>query len=189
MTYVAHATMRLLLWRRGNSIACLYVRRFDDRESGMIQDEHMLVKELDVFTVRIERERLGKDADSIIKIFSIIEDLGMPVECVAKNIDWFSVTIEASHNQKVFTLMAKINAELSGVNIIVDRDMRILSIEDYTFHARCIAMILSTLDWQGIDIIMARQIKNHQKFVLGFRKDQFEAAKKMVLPIVAQKEW
>lgn len=140
----------------------------------------MKVRELNVFTVRLEKEKLAKDAKTLIKIFAILEELSIPVECVAINIDWFAVTMRMEQKSKMVEYMAKVTREIRGMNIILGDEFKILSMEEDEFNTRRIGMYLSFLELQGIDILMCRQIKNNQKLVFGFKKEQFERAKEII---------
>lgn len=140
----------------------------------------MKVRELNVFTVRFEKEKLAKDAKTRIKIFELLEELAIPVECVAVNIDWFAVTMRIEQKHKMLEYMHRVSKEIRGMNILLGDEFKILSMEEDEFHSRRVGMYLSFLELQGIDILMCRQIKNNQKLVFGFKKEQFEKAKEII---------
>ena len=134
-----------------------------------------------VFAVKIEREKLGKDAKNIIRIFSIMEEHRISCEFVAKNIDWISITVREEYVDKTIRFMQVLSRDITGINITSDRDITLLVVEQYEFDTRAIGLLFSYLELQGIDIKMFRQIRNSHKIVVGVRKTQFDQAKDIVL--------
>ena len=141
----------------------------------------MRLREIDVFSVKIEREKLGKDARNIIRIFSIMEENRISCEFVAKNIDWISISVREEYVDKTIQFMQQLSREIAGINITSHRDITLLVVEQYEFDTRAIGLLFSYLELQGIDIKMFRQIRNSQKIVVGVRKAQFDHAKDIVL--------
>lgn len=141
----------------------------------------MRLREIDVLSVKIEREKLGKDEKCIIKIFSMMEELRISCEFVAKNIDWLSITIRKEYLDKTLEFICQLGDEISGINVSVDRDITLLVVEKFEFDTKDIGLLFSYLELQGINIRMLRQIRNSQKVVVGVRKNQFDLAKDIVL--------
>lgn len=139
------------------------------------------IREIEVFSLKIEKERLGKDEKTIINIFSVLEDYYIPCECVAKNIDWISITIRIEYLDKIMSVMQQLSQDISRINMTLIKDMTLLVVEEYIFTTRHIGMILRCLEMQGIEIMMFRKIKDNPKLVIGVRVEQFEKAKDIVL--------
>ena len=45
------------------------------------------IQKIDAFRITIERRKLARDKKSVQKIFEVLEDCGIPCECMAINID------------------------------------------------------------------------------------------------------
>jgi len=144
----------------------------------------MRIRELDVFTIRMEREKLAKDAETVISIFATLETMELPLECVAINIDWFSITMRSELKRKMIDFMQHLARNIHGLNVNLEEDFRLLVVEDYEFNSRKIGMLMTALEMQDIEIRMVRQIKNNQKIVIGFQKNQYEEGKQIVLDIL-----
>ncbi len=127
----------------------------------------MEIRELPVFSVKIEREKIAKDAKAIIRFFQLLENENIPCECVAINIDWISITILQTYRKKFPDFLYHLGLEFKGINVIMDNEFLLLSVEGITFTSRKVGYYMTALMFHGIFPHLMRQIKGNRKLVIG----------------------
>lgn len=140
----------------------------------------MLIRTLDVFTIKMEKEKLGKDEKSIIRIFEILEEMQIPCVCVAKNIDWFAITIQDEFFPQMPLYMERLTSEIEEINLMFIRDIKLLVVDEYLFTNRTISMVLRYLELEGLDIMIFRLIKDNRKLMIGVKKEDYSRAYSIV---------
>lgn len=143
----------------------------------------MELKELQVFTVKIEREKLAKDADTVIRIFALLEGEGIPSECQAVNIDWLAITIREEYRYMIPSVLHRLGLEIAGLNVTIGDNFTLISFEQYTFTSRTIGWIMGSLSLENIEVKMLRQIKGNRKLVIGLDSEDVEGAKEIVIGV------
>lgn len=140
----------------------------------------MKSEEIQVFSVRMEREKLAKDMKSIVTIFSLLEEENISCECVAVNIDWICVMIRETAHERLFGYLQKVANTLSGVNISVEENIVLLELEDENFDCRTVGLLMSSLSMNQIDVKILRETQKKHKLVIGLRKEEVKSALNIV---------
>ncbi len=125
------------------------------------------IEEIEAFRVTIERRRLARDEKCIRQIFEILEECGIPCECMAINIDWLSIVIRESERGKLSGFMMLVGQRLSRINVSVNGNVTLLSFVDAGLDCRGIGMVVSSLTMQDIEIIIQRYLQRENRLVIG----------------------
>lgn len=143
----------------------------------------MVFRTLNVFTIKLDRPKLAKDAKTVIKIFELLEEVGVPSECQAVNIDWLAITVREEYRVKMPEFLPKLIGEISGINVSIGDAFTLLSIEGETLTSRMIGLIVGSLSLENIEVRMLRQIKGKEKLVIGLNAEDIEDAKEIIMGV------
>ncbi|MBE5890782.1 MAG: hypothetical protein E7282_07405 [Lachnospiraceae bacterium] len=144
----------------------------------------MEIRELPVFSVKIEREKIAKDAKAIIRIFQLLENEKIPCECIAINIDWISITILQTFRKNFPGFLYHLGLEFDGINVIMDNEFLLLSVEGVEFTSRKVGYYMTALMFHGIYPHIMRQMNDNRKLVVGIDTD----CKDMAIKLIAESE-
>lgn len=125
------------------------------------------IQEIKAFRITIERRRLARDRKSIQIIFQVLEECGIPCECMAINIDWLAVVVREAVREKVGGFLLALEQRLNQTNISIGRDMVLFYIENGKMTSRGIGMIVTSLSMRNVDIIMQRYVRCEDRLVIG----------------------
>lgn len=142
------------------------------------------MQEIAVFRITIEREKLAKDKKSIIRIFELLEECGIPCECIAINIDWLAIVIRDAEYGKLNAFLVLLRQNISRVNTFIERDMVMLCIVGEGINSRGIGMVTSSLIMQGIEIKMQRYLQCRDRFMVSVAAEEAEKAERIILEIM-----
>lgn len=142
------------------------------------------IRGISVFRITMEREKLAKDEKTIRKIFEMLEECGIPCECIAINIDWLAIVIRESEYGKFGAFAAMIGQKLDRINISIERRVVLLCVEGEQITSRGIGMIVSSLTMQNIEIKMHRYLQCHDRFMIGVASEASENAKRIITEII-----
>ena len=117
------------------------------------------------------RDRLARDRKSIQIIFQVLEECGIPCECMAINIDWLAVVVREAVREKVGGFVAELKRRLSQVNISMGEEMVLFYLENWNVTSRGIGFIITSLSLQNVDIVMQRYVKCEDRLVVGVSAD------------------
>ena len=142
------------------------------------------IRGISVFRITMEREKLAKDEKTIRKIFEMLEECGIPCECIAINIDWLAIVIRESEYGKFGAFAAMIGQKLDRINISIERRVVLLCVEGEQITSRGIGMIVSSLTMQNIEIKMHRYLQCRDRFMIGVAAEASENAKRIITEII-----
>lgn len=142
------------------------------------------IRGISVFRITMEREKLAKDEKTIRKIFEMLEECGIPCECIAINIDWLAIVIRESEYGKFGAFAAMIGQKLDRINISIERRVVLLCVEGKQITSRGIGMIVSSLTMQNIEIKMHRYLQCRDRFMIGVAAEASENAKRIITEII-----
>ncbi|MDC7302279.1 hypothetical protein [Agathobacter ruminis] len=144
----------------------------------------MRIRELPVFSVKIEREKIAKNAKVIIRIFALLEEAGVPCECIAINIDWISVTILQEYRSRIPQFLWAVGKELKGTNVILDNEFLLLCVEGITFTSRRVGYFMTSLMFNGVYPHIMRQMNSNKKLVVGVDYECKDTAIRIIRELV-----
>lgn len=142
------------------------------------------IQKIDAFRITIERRKLARDKKSVQKIFEVLEDCGIPCECMAINIDWLAIVIRETELGKVNRFVEQLGRELSNTEICINGKIVLLYLENGQITSRRIGMLISSLAIQDIDIVMQRYIKCEDRLVIGTSVEDAERARDIIREVV-----
>lgn len=142
------------------------------------------IQEVRAFRIIIERERLAKDEESVQLIFAILEEYGIPCECLTLHIDCLTIVIRDSEYEKCSRCLGILKQRLRRMSISTDRDVMLLCLEREQITCRGIGMIVSSLTMQNIEIKMHRYLQCRGHFIIGVPMDMVEKAKGIIAEIM-----
>lgn len=125
------------------------------------------IREINALRITIGRRKLARDKKSIQIIFQVLEECGIPCECMAINIDWLAVVVREAVREKVDGFVAELERRLSQVNISMGEEMVLFYLENWNVTSRGIGFIITSLSLQDVDIIMQRYVKCEDRLVIG----------------------
>ncbi len=143
----------------------------------------MIFRTLSVFTIKLDRPKLAKDAKTIIRIFEILEEEGIPSECQAVNIDWLAITMREEYRSKMSEFLRKLVSEISEINVSIGDVFTLLCIEGEALTSRMIGLIAGSLSLENIEVRMFRQIKGNEKLVIGLNTEDIDDAKDIIMGV------
>lgn len=112
------------------------------------------IREINALRITIGRRKLARDRKSIQIIFQVLEECGIPCECMAINIDWLAVVVREAVREKVDGFVAELKRRLSQVNISMGEEMVLFYLENWNVTSRGIGFIITSLSLQNVDIVM-----------------------------------
>lgn len=142
------------------------------------------IQKIDAFRITIERRKLARDKKSIQKIFQVLEDCGIPCECMAINIDWLAIVMREAELGKVNRFVEQLSRELSNTEICINGRIVLLYLENGQMTSRRIGMLISGLAIQDVDIIMQRYIKCEDRLVIGTSVEDARRAQEIIREVV-----
>lgn len=142
------------------------------------------IQKIDAFRITIERRKLARDKKSIQKIFQVLEDCGIPCECMAINIDWLAIVMREAELGKVNRFVEQLSRELSNTEICINGRIVLLYLENGQMTSRRIGMLISSLAIQDVDIIMQRYIKCEDRLVIGTSVEDARRAQEIIREVV-----
>lgn len=143
----------------------------------------MVFRTLSVFTITLDRPKLAKDAKTIIRIFELLEEEGIPSECQAVNIDWLAITMREEYRTSMPEFLRKLVSEIAGINVAIGDAFTLLCIEGETLTSRMTGLIVGSLSLENIEVRMLRQIKGNEKLVIGLNTEDVEDAKDIIMGV------
>lgn len=129
------------------------------------------IREINALRITIGRRKLARDRKSIQIIFQVLEECGIPCECMAINIDWLAVVVRDAVREKVGGFVAELKRRLSQVNISMGEEMVLFYLENWNVTSRGIGFIITSLSLQNVDIVMQRYVKCEDRLVVGVSAD------------------
>ena len=142
------------------------------------------IQKIDAFRITIERRKLARDKKSFQKIFQVLEDCGIPCECMAINIDWLAIVMREAELGKVNRFVEQLSRELSNTEICINGRIVLLYLENGQMTSRRIGMLISSLAIQDVDIIMQRYIKCEDRLVIGTSVEDARRAQEIIREVV-----
>lgn len=142
------------------------------------------IQKIDAFRITIERRKLARDEKSIQKIFQVLEECGIPCECMAINIDWLAIVMREAELGKVSGFVERLGRELSNTEICINGRIVLLYLENGQMTSRRIGMLISSLAIQDVDIVMQRYIKCEDRLVIGTSVEDAERAQEIIREVV-----
>lgn len=142
------------------------------------------IQKIDALRITIERRKLARDKKSIQKIFQVLEDCGIPCECMAINIDWLAIVMREAELGKVNRFVEQLSRELSNTEICINGRIVLLYLENGQMTSRRIGMLISSLAIQDVDIIMQRYIKCEDRLVIGTSVEDARRAQEIIREVV-----
>ena len=127
------------------------------------------IREINALRITIGRRKLARDRKSIQIIFQVLEECGIPCECMAINIDWLAIVVRKP--EKVGGFVAELKRRLSQVNISMGEEMVLFYLENWNVTSRGIGFIITSLSLQNVDIVMQRYVKCEDRLVVGVSAD------------------
>lgn len=134
------------------------------------------IREINAVRITIGRRKLARDRKSIQIIFQVLEEWGIPCECMAINIDWLAVVVREAVQEKVGGFMAELERRLSQVNISMGEEIVLFYLENWHVTSRGIGFIVTSLSLQNVDIIMQRYVRCEDRLVVGVPAEQAKEA-------------
>ena len=125
------------------------------------------IREINALRITIGRRKLARDKKSIQIIFQVLEECGIPCECMAINIDWLAVVVRDAVREKIDGFMAELERRLSQVNISMGDEMVLFYLENWHVTSRGIGFIITSLSMQNVDIVMQRFVRCEDRLVIG----------------------
>ena len=129
------------------------------------------IREINALRITIGRRKLARDRKSIQIIFQVLEECGIPCECMAINIDGLAVVVREAVREKVGGFVAELKRRLSQVNISMGEEMVLFYLENWNVTSRGIGFIITSLSLQNVDIVMQRYVKCEDRLVVGVSAD------------------
>ena len=129
------------------------------------------IREINALRITIGRRKLARDRKSIQIIFQVLEECGIPCECMAINIDWLAVVVREAVREKVDGFVAELKRRLSQVNISMGEEMVLFYLENWNVTSRGRGFIITSLSLQNVDIVMQRYVKCEDRLVVGVSAD------------------
>ena len=114
----------------------------------------------------------------------MLEDCGIPCECMAINIDWLAIVMRETELGKVNRFVEQLGRELSNTEICINGKIVLLYLENGQITSRRIGMLISSLAIQDIDIVMQRYIKCEDRLVIGTSVEDAERARDIIREVV-----
>lgn len=151
--------------RRGEMIKRWRDRQMDNR-----------IREINALRITIGRRKLARDKKSIQIIFQVLEECGIPCECMAINIDWLAVVVRAAMREKVEGFVAELEGRLSHVNISMGEEIVLFYLENWHMTSRGIGFIVTSLSLQDVDIILQRYVRCEDRLVIGVDAEEAREA-------------
>lgn len=125
------------------------------------------IREINALRITIGRRKLARDKKSIQTIFQLLEECGIPCECMAINIDWLAVMVRTAVEGKVEGFVAELERRLSQVNISMGEEIVLFYLENWHVTSRGIGFIVTSLSLQNVDIVMQRYVRCEDRLVIG----------------------
>ncbi|MDE5679972.1 MAG: hypothetical protein K2I01_06015 [Lachnospiraceae bacterium] len=142
------------------------------------------IREMAVFRITIEREKLAKDKKGVCRIFELLEECRIPCECIAINIDWLAIVIRESEYGKLSGFLVLLRQTMSKINTFIEREMALLCIVGEEISSRGIGMVTSSLIMQGIEIKMQRYLQCRDRFMVCVSTDAAKQAGQIIAGIL-----
>ncbi|HBA49267.1 MAG TPA: hypothetical protein DCZ91_16025 [Lachnospiraceae bacterium] len=143
------------------------------------------IQKIDAFRITIERRKLARDEKSVQKIFKVLEECGIPCECMAINIDWLAIVMREEERWKVKRFVEQLNRELSNTDICINGKIVLLYLENGQMTSRRIGMLISSLAIQDVDIVMQRYIRCEDRLVIGTSVEDAGRAQEIIREVIA----
>ncbi len=134
------------------------------------------IREINAVRITIGRRKLARDKKSIQIIFQVLEECGIPCECMAINIDWLAVVVREAVREKVDGFMAELERRLSQVDVSMGEEIVLFYLEDWQVTSRGIGFIVTSLSLQDVDIVMQRYVRCEDRLVVGVPAGQAREA-------------
>lgn len=142
------------------------------------------IREMAVFRITIEREKLAKDKKSVCRIFELLEECRIPCECIAINIDWLAIVIRESEYGKLSGFLVLLRQNMGRMNTFIERNMALLCMVGEGISSRGIGMVTSSLIMQGIEIKMQRYLQCRDRFMVCVATEAAEQAGQIIAEIM-----
>lgn len=125
------------------------------------------IREINALRITIGRRKLARDKKSIQIIFQVLEECGIPCECMAINIDWLAVVVREAVGEKMDGFVAELERRLSQVDISKGEEIVLFYLENWHVTSRGIGFIVTSLSLQNVDIILQRYVRCEDRLVIG----------------------